>query len=124
MANFAKILGDHHFNDFVKDVKVAELLGMPFGFKYVTTMSSLSLEVDPQGTETVLLIGCMTAILDSVYLEDTGSEMEMLFDKLRVMFDSYFVNPKHLVYLCPPIGRPSTRLTTQYQDIMKKFRVI
>jgi hypothetical protein len=123
MSNLAKILGDHHFNDFIKDVKVADLLGMPYAFKYVTTVSSLGLEMDPQGTETILLIGCMHSILDSIYLDETGREMELLFDKLRVMFDSYFMKSSHLVYLCPPIGRPSTRVTTQYQEVLSKFRV-
>lgn len=123
MSLSAKILGDHHFNDFVKDVKVAQLIGMPFTFKYVTTLSALSLEVDAHGAETVMIIGCMNSILDSIYLDATGKETDMQLDKLRLIFDSYFMHQTHLIYLCPPLGRPTTRITTQYNEVITKFKV-
>jgi hypothetical protein len=57
MANKAKLLGDHTMQEFIRDVRVSTLLGMPSSFVFVSTLSSLSLELDPQGPETVLIIG-------------------------------------------------------------------
>ena len=47
----AQILGDQNFSGFYKDVDVATILGMPYDFKFVSTVTSLALELDPKGTE-------------------------------------------------------------------------
>jgi hypothetical protein len=124
MTQCAKILGDQFFNDFIKDVKVTQLLGMPYSFKYVTTMSSLALEIDPNGTETIMIIGCLNSILDSFYLDDSGKDIELQFDKMRLMFDSYLSRVHQVIYVCQPVGRPTSRITEQYQSALNQFMVM
>jgi len=118
----AKILGDINFNEFVKDVKVAQLLGMPFNFKFISTMTNFTLEVDPYGAETIMIVGCMNSLLESFYLDESDHAIDSHLDKFRILFDAY-VARQHLVYVCPPIGRPTTRVTTQYQKVLAKFKV-
>lgn len=116
----AKIIGDHTMNDFLKDVKVTEILGMSYTFSFASTMTSLTMEVDPHGSETILIIGCLSSIYDRLVANER--EMSTCFDKLRLLFDAYLIRT-HEIYLCQPLGCSSGRITGQSQLVYNEVRV-
>ncbi len=116
-----KILGDHTLNEFLKEIKVTEIIGMSYSFSFVSTMTSLSLEIDPHGTETIMIIGCLTSIYDRM-VAATEREMGSSLDKIRLLFDAYLTR-SHEIYVCPPLGRSSSRITSSSQKVAKGLNV-
>lgn len=76
-----KIVGDQHFSEYLHLVKVSEVLGMTHSFTHATTMSMLSLEMDPNGTENITIVACMTTLLDSFLTDETGVLVDHQIDK-------------------------------------------
>jgi hypothetical protein len=114
-----RILGDYVIGDHLKDVKVEELLGMRFDFKYVSTMSSLILELDPNGPEKITLISCMNSLFEEFIHEET---LPRGFDQLRLIFDAYMAN-NHDIYYCPPVGKSTDKITKSYLDVLNRLSV-
>ena len=54
-----KILGDQNVGEFIGQVNITEVLGFTYSFTQATTMSSLALELDPNGSENVVILACM-----------------------------------------------------------------
>lgn len=115
-----RILGDHLISEFIKDVKAAELLGVQYEFVHASSVTTLALELDPRGTETVTVLCCMSSIFDGLMVNEgsgTGT-----FERLRVLFDGYLTSP-HELYVCPPLSWSPGRVTKQYQELYSKFGV-
>jgi hypothetical protein len=111
---------DHCFTDFIRDVKVSEILGMAHSFVQISTMTSLTLDLDPHVSETILILGCMISLLDSKTLHKTGRDWAVQLDKLCILFDAYL---SHVIYLCPPLGQSTVRSSQQYHSLVMKLRV-
>ena len=117
-----KILGDHHFSEFISHVKVSEVLGMTHSFTQVTTMSTLSLEMDANGPENITVLCCMTTLFESTLGDETGALFGQFLDKLRMILDGYLIS-SHDLYYCPPLSRPPGRETIWYTTNYDKLRV-
>jgi hypothetical protein len=115
----AKILGDHTFAEFMISVRLEEILKMPVSFRQISTITSLALEMDSKGTEKIMILGCLTGLVSSIQFD---VELVALMDRLRVIFDSYLMGP-HEVYVCPPLGSHSERVTKITQMLERKFVV-
>jgi hypothetical protein len=57
-------------------VKVSEILGMPYSFIQISTMTSMTLELDPQGSKTIIV----TSLLDSFTLDESGKDWAVQLD--------------------------------------------
>jgi|688.fasta_scaffold23503_2 hypothetical protein len=110
MALTVKILGDQHFSEVINHVNVTEIMGMSYSFTQVTTLTSLSLEVDAKGSENILILGCLSSVLEIVMSDEGGSQLNMVLDNLRLTLDSYFVRT-HDVYAIPPLSRSPDHFT-------------
>ncbi len=117
-----KILGDNTMSDFIDEVQVSTILELPFEFIYASTLTSLTLELDSHGTESVMVIGCMSSILDTFTLVESSSDVDALFDKIRIAIDSYLSRP-HSLYVCPPMARSTSRTSAQYVTLKNRFHV-
>jgi hypothetical protein len=107
----------------MRDVKIEEVLGRPFTFAYVSSVSSLALELDALGVETVTVLCCMTSIFDEFVSTESGTPKPGSFDRMRIIIDSYLTKP-HDLYYCPPLGRSPDKVSRQFQDSYKEFTVI
>jgi hypothetical protein len=117
-----KILGDHYFSEFMRDVKIEEVLGRPFTFVYVSSVSSLALELDSLGVENVTILCCMTTIFDEFVSTESGTPKPGSFDRMRIIVDSYLSKP-HDLYYVPPLGRSPDKVSRQFQDSFTEFTV-
>jgi hypothetical protein len=117
-----RILGDYSVGDHQKDVKIEEILGMRFDFKYISTISSLALELDPQGPEKITMICCMNSILEEFVDCNQDEDLQREFGRLRVIFDAYLTRD-HELYYCPPIGRSTSKMTRIYADMLHRLNV-
>ena len=117
-----KILGDYTISEFIKDVKIEEILGMRFEFVYVSTVTSLALELDPHGSEKLTIICCMSSIFDEFLISNSQTDQERAFGRLRVMFESY-LSANHDIYYCPPLGWSPMRVSREYLDMLGRFNV-
>jgi hypothetical protein len=117
-----RILGDYSVSEHQKDVKIEELLGTRFEFKYISTISSLALELDPQGPEKITMICCMNSVLEEILGCSQDADLQREFGRLRVIFDAY-LSRNHEIYYCPPIGRSTTQVTRVYLDMMNRLNV-
>jgi hypothetical protein len=115
-----KILGDHTFAEFINDVRMDEILKTPTSFRQISTVTSFALEMDSKGSEKVMILGCLNAIVGNL---NTECDVTSIIDRLRVIFDSYLMG-NHDVYVCPPLGRHSERVTKITQFLERKFVVI
>jgi hypothetical protein len=115
-----KILGDHTFSEFINDVRMDEILKTPTSFRQISTATSLALEMHSKGSERVMILGCLSAIVGGL---NTECDVTSIIDRLRVIFDLYLMG-NHDVYVCPPLGRHSERTTKITQFLERKFMVL
>jgi len=118
----AKILGDHDVADFLKDVRIDDLLGMHCSVAFVSSLSTLALEMDSKGPESIMILCCMSSITGPIFAGDTGCELQQVMDRLRVIFDGYLVG-SHEIYLCPPLGLPSVKISKISQMLEQRYKV-
>jgi hypothetical protein len=117
-----RILGDYSVGDHQKDVKIEEILGMRYEFVYVSTMSSLALELDPKGPEKLTLISCMNSLYDEFITCTHDEALTRQFDRLRLIFDAY-MSTNHDIYYCPPVGRSTEKINRNYLDVTTRLSV-
>ena len=55
---------------------MSEILGMPYSFIQISTMTSMTLELDPQGSKTIIV----TFLLDSFTLDESGKDWAVQLD--------------------------------------------
>ena len=122
MSHKARILGDHVVADFVKDVRLDDLLGLHCAMSYVSTMSTLAIEMDPKGPESIMIVSCLSSILGPILASDTGYELDQLIEKMRLLFDGYLMGEKD-IYVCQPIGLHSSKVSKLTQILELRFRV-
>ena len=108
--------------DSVKDVRLDDLLGMHCAMSYVSTLSTLSVEMDPRGPESVMIVCCLSSIIDPILTKDVGPELDHLVERLRVIFDGYLTDTKE-IYICQPIGLHSSKVSKLTQMLELKFKV-
>ncbi len=121
-AKTARILADHSIDDFVLDVKITEILKMPYRLTHVSTMTTMALELDSQGSETILIISCLNTVMEYYMMDESGRDLTLGINKLRQMFDEYLVG-SHIIYLSPMIDRHSDKINKRTQAMDSRFRV-
>ncbi len=117
-----KILGNLNFSEFMQDVKIEDLLGQPYTFTYITSITSLTLELDPLGLEKVTILCCMGTVLNELVATETGGKKSGAFERIRVIIDGYFTKP-HELYYNPPLGRAPEKVSKHYQEMLQEFTV-
>ncbi len=115
-----KILGDHAFSEFINDVRMEEIMKTSISFRQISTITSLALEMDSKGPEKYLVLSCLNSIVGNL---NADCDVVTVIDRLRVIFDSYLMG-NHDVYVCPPLGRHSERVTKNTQFLERKFMVV
>jgi hypothetical protein len=95
MALTVKILGDQHFSEVINHVNVTEIMGMSYSFTQVTTLTSLSLEVDAKGSENILILGCLSSVMEIVMSDEGGSQLNLVLDNFLVLNFIQVKNTKH-----------------------------
>jgi len=114
-----KLLGDHTFAEYLIDVRAGEILKTPVSFRQISTITSMALEMDSKGSEKILILGCLNSIVGSVCQD---CDLNSIIDRLRVIFNSYLMG-SHEIYVCPPLGSHSERVTRISQMLERKFMV-
>jgi hypothetical protein len=85
-------------------------LGMSYSFTQVTTLTTLRLEVDANGSENVLIIGCLSSVMEIVMHDESGRQLDLVLDNLRLVLDAYFLKT-HDVYVVQPLSRSPDHFT-------------
>jgi hypothetical protein len=118
-----KFLGDYVIQDVFKASVVSEVLGMSTIYAQISNMTSLALEMDAHGSETITVVSCMNSVFDDILSTVSGNEKGGSFDRLRMIFETYLTKD-HDIYFCMPLGRSSSRITKIYMEATSRLQVI
>lgn len=121
-TNSARILGDHTIGDFLKELNVDAILGLPSTFTTVSTLTTLAIEMNPSGQESIMILGCLNTVLEPCMREETGRDLENGLGKIQKIFDLYLAGD-HDLYLCPLLGRSTDRINKATQKMEQRVQV-
>ena len=118
MSRRVKIIED----EFMRDVKVSEILGLEFTYTISTTTTTLALKLDPNGPEKLTIVFCMDLLLDGYIQKVSRGGEAPNFDQLRLILESY-ISRSHDVFLCMSLGRTSIRSKSMTKDVTLRLMV-